>query len=247
MTISPPPAESSSPWVPPDPGWRDAPGWTPPTGGALQPFPPTTTTAREAGAFLAVLRRFPGVAGGRPPRRGADLAYSCLCLLVLLGYLGVIEATRRVPLSPHLEVPLAVTGLLLNPVLAFRLLRSHRVRRRPPAPRRLLAAAPLLLLFAVLAGTALVECVRGTIDPESLKLYEWKTSKGAYYHRYTAGGPGEPWSPIGRDRYVTEVGSNLRNAASFGVFCLCFAFLTSEAARLQRRAGDVRPHNGLGG
>jgi hypothetical protein len=119
-----------------------------------------------------------------------------------------------------------------------KLLRFRNTRR--PALRYLWYPLPLAIVFATVAVAAFYVAATGPAAcPDGsavcVKTDEWRSSGGQYFRLipYNAQGqadPNQPWVEISRETYVTEVGTRLRQAATFGVFSLCFAWFVSLAA-----------------
>ena len=171
-----------------------------------------------------------------------------ICALAIC-YLIVMIASHLLPLDPNLEAPLAYTPYLLGVLggaLTF-LLGSTAVRqrfrfrnaRRPPL-RYLWYPVPLAVVFATLAVAAFYLATTGPAacsdgSAVCVKTDQWRSSGGQYFRLipYNAQGqadPNQPWVEISRETYITEVGTRLRQAATFGVFFLCFAWFVSLAA-----------------
>jgi hypothetical protein len=171
-----------------------------------------------------------------------------ICALAIC-YLIVMIASHLLPLDPNLEAPLAYTPYLLGVLggaLTF-LLGSTAVRqrfrfrnaRRPPL-RYLWYPVPLAVVFATLAVAAFYLATTGPAacsdgSAVCVKTDQWRSSGGQYFRLipYNAQGqadPNQPWVEISRETYITEVGIGLRQAATFGVFSLCFAWFVSLAA-----------------
>ena len=171
-----------------------------------------------------------------------------ICVLTI-GYLIVIIASHLLPLDPNLEAPLAYTPYLLGVLggalallfggAAVRQRFRFRNARRPPL-RYLWYPLPLAVAFATLAVAAFYLATTGPAAcPDGsavcVKTDEWRSSGGQYFRLipYNAQGqadPSQPWVEISRETYITEVGTRLRQAATFGVFSLCFAWFVSLAA-----------------
>ncbi len=171
-----------------------------------------------------------------------------ICVLTI-GYLIVIIASHLLPLDPNLEAPLAYTPYLLGVLggaLAFlfggaavRQRFRFRNARRPPL-RYLWYPLPLAVAFATLAVAGFYLATTGPAacsdgSAVCVKTDEWRSSGGQYFRLipYNAQGqadPNQPWVEISRETYITEVGTRLRQAATFGVFSLCFAWFVSLAA-----------------
>ncbi len=171
-----------------------------------------------------------------------------ICVLAIC-YLIVMIASHLLPLDPNLEAPLAYTPYLLGVLggaLTF-LFGSAAVRqrfrfrnaRRPPL-RYLWYPVPLAVVFATLAVAAFYLATTGPAacsdgSAVCLKTDQWRSSGGQYFRLipYNVQGqadPNQPWVQISRETYITEVGTSLRQAATFGVFSLCFAWFVSLAA-----------------
>lgn len=171
-----------------------------------------------------------------------------ICVLAIC-YLIVVIASHLLPLDPNLEAPLAYTPYLLGVLggaLTF-LFGSAAVRqrfrfrnaRRPPL-RYLWYPVPLAVVFATLAVAAFYLATTGPAacsdgSAVCVKTDQWRSSGGQYFRLipYNAQGqadPSQPWVEISRETYITEVGTRLRQAATFGVFSLCFAWFVSLAA-----------------
>jgi hypothetical protein len=157
--------------------------------------------------------------------------------VVLLGYLVIILLSHLIPLPPFLEIPLPMIGWLFLPGLYVwaRLRRVDMSRAAQPPARELLRPWALTAMFGVLAAVVLFLAVGwdvpgfcpGPVPVNCFQGYQWSMESGHYYHTVPRGAPTE----ISRERYVKEVGFDLRSAAAFGVFALCLAWVAAAGLR----------------
>jgi hypothetical protein len=171
------------------------------------------------------------------------LARSVFALLMLI-YLSVVMASHSVPLSPALEIPLAVAGWLAVPfVMALHYWQGRRygesdARSLQPDWRVIqhlaFAAAAALALYFAFTGNLSLACPQHATS--CLKIDNWKMADGHYYRHfpYDSEGndyPGASWVEISRPVYVAEVGTRLREAAKFGICVLSLAWLLTLGLR----------------
>ena len=134
---------------------------------------------------------------------------------MLLCYVAAIVITGFVPLSPSLEIPLALGGWLCFAGLLV----WGKTRRRRYSSRDLLRAiiwpVPLAIVFGVLvvlvsyfalAWHVPAACRAGSMN--CFKGYEWSVQQGSYFH-VTPDGSSAQFS---QSVYVAEVGTYLRSA-----------------------------------
>lgn len=195
-------------------------------------------------------------------------------LLALAGaYLFFMVLSHSTPLSPDLELPLALAGWL--PCVAGVAVIGTREKRWPglgprPSLRQVLApmrarrgihlfGAVMLVVLAACAAEALQgnrqDSCRSQDPAGCVKLDQWSAKGGLYfgsspYDAARNGDPNAPWVQISRTEYVAEVGTRLRSAAGFGLLALGIASFLSvleEGTALSRRPrkGELRLANYL--
>jgi hypothetical protein len=165
-------------------------------------------------------------------------------MVVILGYVAVIAASHFVPLPVFLEAPLVITGWLsLVGLIGWATIR--RIDSRPeaqPPMREMLRPWVLTATFGALAAIALFLAIawdvpsfcHGPVPLNCVKGYAWSADNGRYYHTDAAG----IYSEISQQRYVQEVGFDLRSAAVFGVLALCGGWISAAVLRQSRRSPD---------
>ena len=157
----------------------------------------------------------------------------------LVCYLAAIVVTGFVPLSPALDVPLALGGwLVLAGLVVWADLRRRRYSSRVVL-RAIIWPAPLAAAFGVLlvivsyfalAWHVPAACTAGPLN--CFKGYDWSIQDRNFFHVTPDGSSAQ----ISRDTYIAEVGTNLRSAAAFGVYSLVLAWVASGALRRQPQA-----------
>lgn len=177
--------------------------------------------------------------------------------------------SHSTPLSPALEVPLAIAGWL--PLVAGVVITNVRAKRSPrlkpssalalhlAAVRRrtdiyLFGAVMLVIVVAAVTeafqGNRSGPCDSGN-PATCIKIDQWSEKDGSFFRRfpYDAGGadyPNAPWVQISRTEYVAEVGTRLRSAAGFGVLALTLASFMSVVeegmwvTRSRPRKGEIK-------
>jgi len=189
------------------------------------------------------------VANRNPRGRILDQATSIRLALMatLFGYLAIIWVSHFIPLPPFLTGPLALAGWLFLPGL-FLWARLQRIDTNArPSLRELVRPWALTTTFGALAAVTLFLAIgwdvpkfcHGPIPVNCVKGYQWSTDNGHYYHTIFEGTPTE----ISQQRYVQEVGFDLRSAAVFGVLALSGAWVAAAVFRpvsTRAIAGSVR-------
>ena len=159
---------------------------------------------------------------------------------ILAFYIGMIVGSRVLVLSPDFEIPLVMLGwIVLIGLIALNFRRRSRWRLDV---RWVLRPVVLTLIFAALVAAATYLALGLGLPSEChgsafgcMKGYQWRVEDGIYFR---IGSENEP-TRITRDVYVQEVGSRLRSASIFGLYCLCPAWILAAGAR--RAEGSNQP------
>jgi hypothetical protein len=144
--------------------------------------------------------------------------------------MGITVVSHVVPFPSPLDVSLALFPWAMALVM---ILLGYSPRLKPL--RTTVRLDAMTFLFALVIAIGWFAATHGNVSevcsrPTCIKLDEYRASQGRYFRyrpAYTCdqGCVSSGWTEISRRTYIEEVGTRLRDAAGFGLWCLCGGWL----------------------